>query len=223
MQFTFYGTCYCVVVIAAAASTLAMQAQDEVTLDRRIIAGLVIAAFFCIFSFTMTLTSMRYIFLNMTNVDMLSFKSKVYQLAVRVPHGTRPTDTFTTVTYPLPKLELGINGEANRRFVHGAARQPIDSRANARDDLATRTFAILRTESGENPWDLGYWRNWKSVMGTNFVDWLLPVRRSPCANHESHESFYPMGHVLADVCARHGLSHEGTDDNAGLEMRQVRR
>ncbi|RYP02980.1 hypothetical protein DL764_005466 [Monosporascus ibericus] len=191
------------------------------------LAGIAMAAFFGIFNFLMTATSMRYVFLNMTNVDMLGARSKVHQLAVRVPRGTPSTHNFTTVTYPLPKLELGINGEANRRPRPRATdNSRAGGRANGaspdpRDDLATRTFAILRTEPGENPWHLGYWQNWKSVMGTNFIDWLLPIRKSPCANHENGESFYPMGPLLADIRARYGLSRNIEDGGAGLEMRQI--
>ncbi|RYO77679.1 hypothetical protein DL766_008909 [Monosporascus sp. MC13-8B] len=194
---------------------------------RHLVAGIAIAAFFGIFNFLMTVTSMRYVFLNMTNVDMLGARRKVHQLAVRVPHGPRSTDSFTTVTYPLPKLELGINGEANRRSRPRATdNSGPGGRANGaspdpRDDLATRTFAILKTEPGENPWHLGYWENWKSVMGTNFIDWLLPIRKSPCANHENGESFYPMGPVLVDIRARYGLSRNVAEGGAGLEMRQI--
>ncbi len=207
-----------------------VELSSELGVDPHLIAGLVMAAFFGLFAFLMTATSMRYVILNMTNVDMLGSKTKVYQLAVHVPRGTQSTDNFTTVSYPLPRLELGINGEANRRTVSGIARNSSSSgrqasspRPKPRDDLATRTFAILRTEPGENPWNLGYWENWKSVMGTNVLDWLLPIFKSPCVNHDSHESFYPMGPVLTDILARYGLSRDGeADDGAGLEMRQIR-
>ena len=192
--------------------------------DARLIAGIAIAAFFGLFAFMMTATSMRYVLLNMTNVDMLGSRSKVYQLAVRVPRGTRSTDNFATVTYPLPKLELGINGEANKRSVpstgEGQAGRPS---REVRDGLANRTFAILRTEPGENPWHLGYLRNWKEVMGTTIIDWILPIRKSPCTNHESHESLYPMGRVLSDIRARHGLGLGAMDESHGLEMRQLGR
>lgn len=173
----------------------------------------------------MTVTSMRYIFLNMTNVDALSSRSKVYQMAVRAPRGTVSTDKFSVVTYPLPKEdeeEEQRNGRFNGDM--GAGNRSGAGPAR-RDDLATRTFAVLKTEPGENPWDIGIWRNWQTVMGTNIFDWFLPIRKSPCANHDSHESFYPMGHVMADVLARYSLSGvAGKDsDSAGLEMKELGR
>lgn len=66
---------------------------------------------------------------------------------------------------------------------------------SARDLRATRTFAILKMlNPGDNPWDLGsVWLNLETVMGKGFVDWLLPIRRSPCCNHEDSESQFRLG------------------------------
>lgn len=63
-----------------------------------------------------------------------------------------------------------------------------------RDSKATRTFAILDMKQGENLWDLGSWSlNWETVMGSTFIDWFLPIRRSPCCNHEDAESQFQLG------------------------------
>ncbi|KAI8963982.1 palmitoyltransferase PFA5 [Daldinia sp. FL1419] len=227
VQFITYATCYCGLVLGATASSLRKEiSEGSSSSDPNFIPAVVLAAFFGLFTFLMAVTSMRYIFFNMTNVDILGYQSKVYQLAVRVPRGTDSTDNFNVVTYPLPRPGEDANGWSN-----GTARPGMDEsggstlhiRPSVRDDLATRTFAILKTEPGENPWDLGKWRNWKSVMGNNVLDWFLPIRRSPCANHESHESFYPMGHVLADVLARYDLTDVAMKDGPELEMREIAR
>jgi palmitoyltransferase len=72
---------------------------------------------------------------------------------------------------------------------------PTKERLSERDLQATRTFAILpMLQAGENPWDLGTrLLNFKTVMGTNLLDWFLPIRRSPCCNHEDAQSQYAMG------------------------------
>ncbi|BFZ61606.1 Palmitoyltransferase pfa5 [Saitoella coloradoensis] len=36
--------------------------------------------------------------------------------------------------------------------------------------------AVLSTEPGENPWNLGRLENWKSVMGERWYEWFLPMR-----------------------------------------------
>src|SRR5690606_38427217 len=90
-----------------------------------------------------------------------------------------------------------------------------------RDRFARRTFAILRTEPGENPWDLGWRRNWTEVMGYTPLDWLLPIKRSPCARHEGAESEYPYGKLVPELKARYGLDPKPwTDREESIEMRE---
>lgn len=63
-----------------------------------------------------------------------------------------------------------------------------------RDLMAARTFAVLEMEPGENPWDLGSpFLNLGTVMGTSLLDVLFPIKRSPCCNHDSTESYYSLG------------------------------
>lgn len=159
------------------------------------------------FAITMFTTSARYAFLNMTNIDQLKSKNFVHNLAIRVPRGTQSCEKYKVITYPISKpgdLTPPSSAETGARGV-----------ATERDMLATRTFAIVKTELGENPWDLGYWRNWKSIMGNGLIDWLLPIKDSPCATYENNESFYEMGAVLQRVRERFGLPSL-TDDEKGF-------
>ncbi|GAP89966.1 putative palmitoyltransferase PFA5 [Rosellinia necatrix] len=227
VQFTTYTALYCAVVLGATAHALRQQIGQDGTVDPYLLATIVIAAFFGLFSFSMSLTSTRYIFLNTTTVDILLFHQRVYQVAVRVPRGTR-SDRFGVVVYPLPKPEAS-SGDNKRRAnglsptSHSAGEQSDTLPATSRDDLATRTFAILDTKPGENPWDLGPWRNWQSVMGTSLLDWMLPIRHSPCANHESQESLYPMNRILDQLRSRYGLSMGSpSDESTVIEMRGLR-
>lgn len=224
MQFTTYTASYCAVVLGATAHTLRQQVNHSASPDPYLLAIIVIAAFFGLFSFLMSVTSIRYILLNMTNVDILAFHQKVYQLAVRVPRGTM-SDSFGVIVYPLTKLRAGP-GDKKR---DNNSPNPKDRRseehidglpAATRDDLATRTFAILATRPGENPWDLGPWRNWQSVMGTNPLDWVLPIRHSPCTNHDNLGSLYPMDRILEQLRSRYGLSAgPPSDESTIIEMR----
>jgi len=94
-----------------------------------------------------------------------------------------PTDPSVGVTFETPPAS-----NANNR-----PREPLSSR----DLQATRTFAVLQMEPGKNPWELGSLRaNLQEVMGTNVFDWLLPVRRSPCCDHENPESQFRVGPVV---------------------------
>jgi palmitoyltransferase len=203
-----YCSMYCAVVLATCVYCLVTQLQETQTLDANIVAVIALSGLFGLFTFMMTVTSWRFICINVTNIDMLR-KPWVYQLAVRVPNGTHAAEKFGVVVYPLP-LPPG--------HATGASQEPV----SARDQQATRTFAILSTNMGENPWDLGIRRNWKSVMGNNLVDWLLPIRHSPCTNHESMVSDYEFGPLVAELKKRYQIS-EHEERVVGIEMNTIGR
>lgn len=166
-------------------------------IDGVVVGALAVSALFGLFAMTMTATSMRYILVNLTTIDYLKSKNLVHQLAIRVPQGTTTTQNYNVITYPLPQ------STNNSSSLPG--NPPATEFPSPRDQLATRTYAIVRTEMGENPWDLGYYRNWTSVMGNNPLDWLLPLNGSPCAKYENDESFYEMGPLYQQLRTRFGL------------------
>lgn len=58
-------------------------------------------------------------------------------------------------------------------------------------------YAMLQTQPGQNPYDLGSsMANLKTILGNSLWDWLLPIRLSPCTNHNSVESEYEFGPVV---------------------------
>jgi palmitoyltransferase len=209
VQFTMYTFWYCGVVLGAAGSTLRKKLVAGTDADPHLIAILAIGGFYGLFTFLMTVTSWRYIVTNMTNVDMLGARKKVYQLAVRIPRGDKVADKYQTVTYPLPKAAENNNG--------------LTPAHSLRDDLAIRTFAILKTHPGENPWDLGVWKNWQEVMGTNILDWLLPIRKSPCVDHDAQETYYRMDKMLRNIRTRYGIDEVSADETDRMELRNIQR
>jgi palmitoyltransferase len=63
---------------------------------------------------------------------------------------------------------------------------------------------VLATQPGENPWDLGYWRNWCSVMGNKPWEWLLPTM-SPIAKHDHMDGEYEWGPLIERMKKNAGL------------------
>ncbi|TDZ38384.1 Palmitoyltransferase PFA5 [Colletotrichum spinosum] len=139
------------------------------------------------------------------------FYSRDVFLAIRVPSDTPPGPGYGLITYPLPKYPPGASASSNAT---------VDS-TSPRDRLATRVFAIVMTEKDENPWDLGWRRNWTSIMGHSLIDWLLPIRGSPCAVHDSMESDYEMGPLLQTLRERHRLRNPN-QPSEWVEMQEVR-
>ncbi|EGX90075.1 DHHC zinc finger membrane protein [Cordyceps militaris CM01] len=217
-QFTFYCSLYCSLVLAITGYTVSQQSTERPSPDGWVVAGLVLSAFFVLFSGGMALTSLRYILTNMTNIDMFS-RSRNSYLAVRVPLDAPTSRYYPTVLYPLEPLpprtslvaappptppagaDIGDPGATPvvGRPVAGGGQPAVASR----DVRARRKFAILCVEARENPWDLGFRRNWVSVMGSTPWEWLLPIRHSPCCDHDSMVSDYPTGNTLYEIKRRY--------------------
>ncbi|KAK5656508.1 hypothetical protein OQA88_4485 [Cercophora sp. LCS_1] len=210
VQFTFYTAIYCAIVIVGAAICLRDLIEDGLTTDGFIIAVLAIAGFFGIFTFAMTGTAVHYICVNLTNVDFVKAKTLVHQLAIRVPRGTPPGAGYGVITYPLSRDGASATPPSLER---AGTVEPV----SPRDRLAARTFAIVRTEKGENPWDLGLYRNWKSVMGSNIADWLLPFNPSPCESFENNESFYEMGPLIQELRKRFSIPEIPPSEKNGVD------
>lgn len=153
---------------------------------------------------------MQFALLNTTTIENLSRHSKVWTLAVLIPsdslHPTPPP--FHMVTYPLGYI--GPNQDDARPQVPAA--QP-------------RTFAILHSKPGENPWDLGTLRNFKSVMGEHWYDWFLPLKYSPCTDHDRYEAQFETGSVVERMREDAGLAPLGgpSDDHRRRERSGRRR
>ncbi|KAH7390236.1 DHHC palmitoyltransferase-domain-containing protein [Cadophora sp. MPI-SDFR-AT-0126] len=134
------------------------------------------------------------------------------------PSDATPSDPPTvimssgaTVSFPMvPSTQQQTNSQADAvvgtstvssGFPSAAEAATRQEKLSARDLKATRTFGILSMQNvGENPWDLGSaLLNVKSVMGNSFLEWVLPIQRSPCCNHESTESYYAIGPYVENV------------------------
>lgn len=145
----------------------------------------------------MTLSSVQMALFNVTTIENLNRRSVVWTLAVRVPeHLTNrlwTTDspwapTFRMVSYP-PATPSAPD------------RPQTDPSAGEK-----HVFAILHTLPGENPFDLGSpFKNLQQVMGYSIADWFLPIKQSPCADHSSMESDFPLGPVVTRLKQEAGL------------------
>lgn len=191
------------VCLATAGYSLRKQLNEGRSADGRIIAIIALAGMFCFFTVGMTLTSGKYIFENITNIDVLR-SSAVVNVAVRIPPHCSPSPKFPTITYPLPLRGSEEEFAQNNGFA-----------GVSRDKGATNSFAVLRTEPGENPFDLGPWKNFKAVMGNNIFEWLLPIKPSPCCDHDSMMSDYEFGPLIGKLMERHNVPGGRINDSFG--------
>ncbi|PVH86213.1 zf-DHHC-domain-containing protein [Cadophora sp. DSE1049] len=148
---------------------------------------------------------------------------------------TAITSSDATTSFPLvPSAQQQTSSQANAvvgtstvpsgfpSVVETASRQ---EKLSARDLKAMRTFGILSMQDvGQNPWDLGSaLLNVKSVMGNSILEWFLPIRRSPCCNHESTESYYAIGPYVENVRRAAGFVKDHGSQNASQNPPRRRR
>jgi len=176
-------------------------------LNGNFIAITALGGVFCVICLGMMLNSLHLALKNMTTVESLG---NVYFLAIHIPdpeqHGaaanidgtTEPRPYFHTITYPIPPRKSS-NSSRNTHSPHASDPEAIVSSTNL------RTFAIVPTSPGDNPWDIGRLNNLKSILGERYIDWILPIRNSPCCSHDNPESDYPLGLDVERVKREYGL------------------
>lgn len=197
---------YCAVCLSAGAYVTNRLIREGAAASAPAIVLMALAGFFGLFSFTMASLSLRFAIINTTNIENLRARDKVYQLAIRIPlsqtpnsdYSTSPND-YETITFPLAHPNFDGN-----RFIYENQNQSVPNgleRQQTPRSAAEHKFAIVKTEVGENPWDTGsYYQNFQTVMGDEgLLDWLLPVRLSPCCAGKGQ---YPVGPVVAKLRER---------------------
>lgn len=146
------------------------------------------SALFFLLTAGMAGTSIWLALKNLTTIENLTKATKVWQFAVRLPPSAgpsrRPGKALTS------EAAVSSSSQANKGSL------PVGTIFTAHEAEGQPSYVILRTEPGENPYDLGALRNWKDIMGENVIDWFLPVRHSPCCNHDRADSAFTLGPVV---------------------------
>ena len=164
----------------------------------------------------MTLSSLQFALLNTTTIENLSRKTKVWTLAIYMSRPPSPQSLFPRfqiITYPLAPT-LTNTDDANVAPPSLPSPPPVGP---------ARTFAILHTKPGQNPWDLGPWRNFKSVMGERWYDWFLPIKHSPCSRHSGMESQFEVGPVVQQMREDAGIALPHGEDEKPSHRKRRRR
>lgn len=158
----------------------------------------------------MTGSSLQFALINSTTIENLSRMSIVWTLAIYMPRAPEVSSGFRTISFSptktLPSSAATKNTEQDQS-----------------DKI--RTFAILHTKPGENPFDLGPYQNFMSVMGEKWYDWFLPLRYSPCCNHDRQDGQFAMGPVVQRMRQEAGIAlpEEASDEKPRQKRKRRRR
>ena len=156
----------------------------------------------------MTGSSLQFTLLNTTTIENISRKTIVWTLAVHVPRPSQLSSGIRTISFSTAQIPAS----------------PELSNTELAPD-AIKTFAILHSKPGENPWDLGAFRNFKAVMGEQWYEWILPFKHSPCSRHEWGDSEFATGPVVQQMRMEAGIAlpDEVSEEKVHRKHRRRRR
>jgi palmitoyltransferase len=236
IQFLVYAALFCVMVLTTISVFIAERRRiDRGFLDVHYFLLLGLSALFLLFSLGMAGSSIQLSLINSTTIENLNRRSKVWFLAILIPRGKDGTlppppppsmgrqggvtaPRFQTITYPRPVEEEQFLIEQAQGQGRGQSNLPlpITNPAIAPSSTATspRTFAIVSTQPGENPFDIGPRANICEVMGYSLSEWLFPIKPSPCADHRGRVSAFRMNE---------GLVRRLQEENGLIETRRCKR
>ncbi|PNS19059.1 hypothetical protein CAC42_1795 [Sphaceloma murrayae] len=170
-----------------------------------------LSGLFLLFTGGLAGKSVQDLCMGLTTVDAIDYAKRTVFVAVKLKRGQKP-----------PAMAEGRPGDGKRQRNidvpwQGTIAYPFYTKGH-QGERPRETFAILCTPPGLNPWNLGAGGNWKSVMGERWYDWFLPIKMSPCCNHENLESMYPLGPAFQEL-----LIDAGIEEAPREEARRRRR
>ncbi|KAK5099216.1 Palmitoyltransferase pfa5 [Lithohypha guttulata] len=209
IQFTFYGALYTLQILTVTAYFFAERRRHSSFLNAHWIVLLAISGLFLLFSAGMCMSTVQFAIINSTTIENLNRKTKVWYLAVYTPPAVLEEAyergvPLSLISYPRPPEE-----NLQELQQHGAEATESHSQSSSPGTASTmhhRTFAILESPPGANPFDLGPLSNFQDIMGYTIWEWLSPVKPSPCLKHNSPVSLYKLGQVVDDMKAKVGLA-----------------
>ena len=247
IQFLVYAAFLCIMILTTVAVLTSERLKREPGfLNVHYFVMLGVSGLFSLFTVGMAASSLQLACVNSSTIENLKRGVKVWFLAVHIPRpdpsmfssNPAPNSTVSRLTsggnasqiananyrsilYPRPSNEdqffvdqaKGLNPPSpppSPPYPGDSSKQP-------------RVFAILSTQPGENPFDLGPWNNVCEVMGYRFWDWVLPFRSSPCADHKSMVSHFPMDMGLVERLKKEAGLSSGRRESAGSREKTSRR
>ena len=218
IQFTFYAALYTLQILVVVAYYFAERRRQDGFLNAHWIVLLAIAALFFLFSGGMCMSTAQFALINSTTIENLNRKTKVWYLAVYVSPATieeinRKGLAIPLISYPRPSEEQAQIHQVPNVGNSGSQRMNAS---------VMRTFAILNSKPGENPFDTGPLNNFRDVMGYTVWEWLLPTKASPCFKHNNLDSLYNLGPAFDAMKSRIDLSTWQTRSSRSRKTRKSR-
>jgi len=195
IQFTFYGTLFCAFVFGVMIWAVVDRRHRTHQVDGNWIAIIAAGGLFAFIAVGMFGNTVHQSIKNLTTIELLG---RVYFMAVLLPSESAPQSNnsgmrYGVITYPLPRQPL-----------FDEARRDI-GREESHVGSGSRTFAIIASKPGDNPWSTTPLENLKTVLGERFIDWVLPWKFPPSCFHDRGDSDFTLGPDFERMKRDHGL------------------
>ena len=237
IQFTFWGGLFCLFNLIHVAYFFAERQRHGASLNAHWLVMIGLSGLFSLFGMGMCGSSLQFAIENTSTIENLDKRTHVYYVAIYVPYTTferlsnTQRDAIRWITYPRPpgeQIHLLQDSGADYADAAGTALPPNSQNLSLPDNASPqpqRTFAVLETAPGANPFDLGAFNNFKDVMGESFLDWVLPIKHSPCFQHRqrSPHSMYKLGRVVYKLKKRNNIAEDGDRQRYAGPKRKRRR
>ncbi|KAL6705688.1 palmitoyltransferase pfa5 [Coniothyrium glycines] len=201
MQFVFFGTLYTTYTWVVTAIFLAERSSKMGSRPGTWIATLAVAVVFCIFGFSMTCMTGWNLMINYTSVEGIQ-RGGVQNIAFlisRMPPRADSAQISTQSTTPPSSSKKSPNNDSEDHW-------PVLCTVQR---SSGKSYAVMQTQALEHPWYTGLLSGWKDTMGTNVIDWFLPLRQSPCKQRGRHGEF-TWGEVVYDMARKYEADNPGT-------------
>ncbi|EEP78861.1 predicted protein [Uncinocarpus reesii 1704] len=193
IQFLFYTFLFTTFNVVVLSIFVAEHRKNSGYLEVQWLVALALCGLFFFFSLGMLASSLHLAWLNISTIESLTRHTKVWTLAILIPRPKDFHESQANRDNPIPVV------------IYPSTVMPSSSSSSS-GTAPPREFAILSTEPGENPFDIGTpLENLKEIMGYSLFDWLLPIKPSPCADHSRQESAYRFGPVVQRLKRKAGL------------------
>lgn len=211
IQFTFYAALLCTHVLITIAYYFNQRQTLTGYMDPHWIVMLAVSGLFWLFSFGMFTSTSHFAITNITTIENLQRRTKIWHLAcyvtpAQVQEASAKGLRLDMISYPRPREEQ-LEGSKQSWWVAPSGSNTTSTSSPANAPMVHRVFAILQSDPGQNPFDLGHLRNWQEVMGETIWAWFS-INQSPTTRHGEF-SMYKLGPVFKDMKKRTGLDRKG--------------
>ncbi|EOA84501.1 uncharacterized protein SETTUDRAFT_163432 [Exserohilum turcica Et28A] len=208
MQFVSYAALYTTFTWIVVAVFLAERNSKMGSRPGTWIGALVTGVLFSIFTFTMSCMTSWNLMINYTSVEGIQ-RGGIHNIAFLIspPSPRSSASVSAPETSPSPSSKHHKKGLSNRTEKEAAEEDwPILTTVTR---PSKRSYVVMQTKPFEHPWYTTLMQGWKDTMGNSIIDWLLPLRQSPC-KEKSHTGEFAWGEVVYDMARMYEEKNPGS-------------